>query len=124
MAFTTAQKVKIRKYLGWPAYAFYDTSLESTIEAVGAIPEGQAEVEVVLANLATIETEITNLHGIALAQKVEESALNPKRYEDLRAAGRREVIQLATLLNALGSIRSDVFATASAGMTSFPLRMG
>lgn len=119
MAFSEAQKIKLRKLLGWPAYATADTTLESAIALIGANADAQAEVEAVLAKIAIIETEIEGLHSIALAQKVEESELNPNRYRDLRTAGRREVRQLSILLNT--EVRRDVFGT---GFTGGFLRMG
>lgn len=107
MAFSEAQKVKIRTYLGWPAYATNATTLEGAIDLIGGLAEAQTEVEGVLAAIGTIEAEIESLHAIALASKVEESTLNPARYRDLRAAGRRECVRLAALMNA--DIRRDVF---------------
>lgn len=113
MAFTGAERIKIRKLLGWPAYASFDTALESAMDAVGADTDGAAETRTVLSNIATIESEMLSLHGIALAHKVEESTLNENRYRDLRAAGRREVQQLSILLNA--AIRRDVFGGGWSG---------
>lgn len=113
MAFTGPERIKIRKYLGWPAFAATSTALESSIDTVGADADGVAEVRIVLANLASIETEIAGLHGIALAEKVEESTLNKDRYRDLRTAGRRECRQLSILLNA--EIRRDAFGSGWVG---------
>ncbi len=120
MAFSNSERVKIRKYLGYPSFRSTDTSLESAIDLVGADVDGSAEVRIVLVNLATIETEISGLHGIALAEKVEESTLNPRRYADLRTAGRRECRQLAILLHA--TIADDAFATG--GWSGGPLGAG
>lgn len=117
--FSNAQRIKIRKYLGWPAFRAASTVLESAIDAVGGDVDGQTEVEAVLTKLATIETEIDSLHSIALAKKVEESELNPDRYRDLRAAGRRECQQLAILLNT--EVVRDAF---SGGSMSFQVPWG
>jgi hypothetical protein len=119
MAFTEAQRVTVRRYLGRPPYATWDTMLEGSLQTIGALPDAQAAVEDVLANLATIESEIKQLHGIALASKVEESMLNPRRYEDLRGAGRREVQALAGLMGT-EPVR-DVFSPGWAGGS---MRMG
>lgn len=114
MAFTSAERVKIRLYLGWPGTANWDSSLESAIDIASADADVTAEVQTILADIASIETEIRGLHGIALAEKVEESTLNPRRYPDLRAAGRREVKKLSAFLND-AEIRRDVFATGWTG---------
>lgn len=106
--FTTAQRVAIRRYLGFPLYAVASTTLESAIDACGNDVDMQAAVVSVLAAIASIETEIASLHPIALADKVEESTLNRDRYRDLRAAGRRECGQLANMLGMAGPVR-DVF---------------
>jgi len=106
--FTTAQRVSIRRYMGFPLYAVASTTLESAIDACGDDVDMQAAVVSVLTNLASIETEIAALHAIALADKVEESTLNRDRYRDLRAAGRRECMQLATMLGLSGPAR-DAF---------------
>lgn len=116
---TAAQRIKVKKYLGWPAYAVGDSRLEGVLDLVGADVDAQAAVESVLANLASIETEMAALHPIALADKVEESTLNRDRYRDLRVAGRRECQQLAILLNT--EIRRDAF---SAGWSGGAMRVG
>lgn len=120
MAFTTAQVVKIRKYLGWPVWRTASTEIESAITLAGADAAQQAEIESILVNLASIEVEIANLHSLALASKAEETELNPRRYADLRAAGRRECTQLASAFDC--AIRADVFAAG--GLISGPLPAG
>lgn len=117
MAFTNAQRVKIRKYLGWPAWRTSSTVLESAIDLVGADVDGQAEVVTHLANLATIETEINSLHSVAVAKRAEETELNPDRYRDLRAAGRRECQAIAIICNT--DVVRDIFG--GSGMVSGPL---
>ena len=56
MAFTEAQKVSIRRYLGYPL-GWYDlnTRLESMIDKVGSNAVEQAAVETILTELATID---------------------------------------------------------------------
>lgn len=114
MAFTNAERVKIRVFLGWPGTPNWDTSLESAIDLASNDTDVAAEVRAILANLATIETEMTGLHGLALASKVEESTLDPDRYRNLRTAGRREVRKLAAMLNN-ATVRRDVFSTGWSG---------
>ena len=119
MALTEAQKIKIRKYLGWPGYKTWSTKLESIFDLVDATASYQTEVELSLSNLATIETELLALHPLALAGKAEESTLNPNRYRDLCNAGARECNQLACLLGT--DVERNVFST---GFTGGSLGMG
>lgn len=114
MAFTTAQQIKIRFYLGFAAWQTSDSTLESAMAQVGGIPAAQVEVELVLSKLVAIEAEIDGLHSIALADKVEESKLNPYRYQDLAQAGRREVRRLSVLFGNC-PIRRDVFGGGWSG---------
>ena len=118
--FTDANRIKIRKYLGWPAYRVTNTALESAIDECGSDVDAQAAVESVLTSIASVETEMAALHPIALAEKVEESTLNRNRYRDLRAAGRRECEQLAILLGT--SVARDAFA--GGGLTGVVLPWG
>lgn len=59
MAFTDAQKVSIRRYLGYPL-GFYDLNyrLESMMDKVGASAVEQAAVETILAELVTVDAAI------------------------------------------------------------------
>ena len=59
MAFTDAQKVSIRRYLGYPL-GFYDSNyrLESMMDTVGASAVEQAAVETILAELVVVDTAI------------------------------------------------------------------
>lgn len=119
MSFTPAERVTIRKYLGWPAFATSETILEGGMDLVGADTDGAASVRTVLSNLATIETQMLQLHKVAIASGIDKAELNPDRYRDLRTAGRREVQSLAIHFR-VRPIR-DYFST---GWTGGSLPMG
>ena len=73
MAFTEAQKVQIRKYLGYPdLFRSANTRLESAIEVVGGRPETQAEVESILAKLAALQERIDGQLATAGIKQVDE----------------------------------------------------
>ncbi len=61
MAFNSAQKVKIRTYLGF-ALGFYDlnTRLESMMDTVGADADAQTHVEGILAELLTVDAALAS----------------------------------------------------------------
>jgi len=114
VAFTEAQKVKIREYCGFPAFATASTVLESTMDLIGANASQQAEAEAVLAALAAVETEISSTLGHVEFEKAEEVTLDRDRDRNLRTRGRREVHRLCYMLGLDGPIR-DVFATGWSG---------
>lgn len=114
MFITSAQKITVRTYLGWPPYASWDTTIESLLNIIDTDADMAAMLTSILTSIASVETEIAALHSLAVASKAEESVLNPDRYRDLRNAGRREVKRLAALLNLDGPKR-DIFSTGSTG---------
>lgn len=114
MAFTDAQKVKIREYCGFPAFQTASTVLESAMDLVGANASQQAEVETVLAAIAAVEAEITSSLGHVEFEKAEEVTLDRDRDRNMRVRGRREVHRLCFMLGMDGPIR-DVFATGWTG---------
>lgn len=61
MAFNEAQKISIRRYLGYPL-GFYDlnTRLESMIDKVGSSAAEQAAVETILAELVTVDAALAS----------------------------------------------------------------
>ncbi len=75
MAFSEAQRVKIRKYLGFPdTFQQNNTRLESAMNVIGSRPDTQAAVEAVLTDLATAETQVAasfTTAGLKRAEDVE-----------------------------------------------------
>ncbi len=76
MAFSDAQLVQLRKWLGYPQLNRYrDTRLESAFDVVGADVEASAEVVAILAQIAIIDgavlTALTTTAGLKRADEVE-----------------------------------------------------
>ena len=111
MAFTNPQKVTIRRYLGWPLYASYDTTLESVMDSVGNDVDASAVVVAILANIVEVEARLFQMHKFTKVSRAEEVVMNPMADSTLRAAGRRECIQLGACFNTRP--RTDVFAAGS-----------
>jgi hypothetical protein len=61
MAFSAAQKISIRRYLGYPL-GFYDlnTRLESMMDKVGGSVDEQAAVVTILAELVTVDAALAS----------------------------------------------------------------
>lgn len=59
MAFTEAQRIKVRQALGYSSVA-KDTWLESALDAAGAVAAVQSEVETILAALASVDTKMAD----------------------------------------------------------------
>lgn len=103
MAFTEAQKVKIRKYLGYPdTYQQNNTRLESAIVVIGDRADTQAEVVAVLASIAAVETSLgTSLQtaGLKRAEDIEwyQSASGSPVIDAKINEGRRFCSQLSML---------------------------
>src|SRR5688572_30254535 len=103
MAFTEAQKVKIRLYLGYPdTFQQNNTRLESAITVVGSRADTQTEVEGILASLATLETSLASSlssAGLKRAEDVEwyQSGSGSAVIDQKRSEGRRYCNRLSTL---------------------------
>lgn len=108
MAFTEPERVKIRRYMGWPPGAlqpYYDSQIIriQSIADGGTLATGDTETEVrgLLANLASIETQLRALWEMQLAGKVDELGVDPVRATAmLRNEGRRIVNNMASILEA------------------------
>lgn len=78
MAFTEAQKVKIRHYLGFPdVYRYANPRLESAMDVIGERPDTKAMIEEIMAEvaaglLALSPTNDSGLHTQAGLKKVDE----------------------------------------------------
>lgn len=108
MAFTEAEKVKIRRYMGWPpgkTEPMYDSQIQriqSTAEG-GVMVDSSSEDEVrsILADLAQLQTDMKALWPTMEAGKVDELAVDgPRGIVVLRGEGRRLVMDMATILDA------------------------
>lgn len=78
MAFTEAQKVEIRLFLGFPdVFQGENTRLESAIDIIGGRPDTQAEVESLLTNLAAADAAVNSLLTTAGIKKVDEVEFFP-----------------------------------------------
>ena len=72
MAFTEAQKVKIRLFLGFPdVFQGHNLRLESAIDIIGGRADTQTEVETLLTNLAAADTKVNGLLTAAGIKKVD-----------------------------------------------------
>jgi hypothetical protein len=61
MAFTEAQKITIRGYLGRPLGRYqYNTAFESMLDKIGGVAAEQTAVEAILTELATVSTAIAS----------------------------------------------------------------
>ncbi len=119
MAFTEAERVDIRKYLGFPALfqqanprlEFAMTAVQSTADG-GIRPDGSTEalIRKTLGKLATLEDSLEALWTQAQALTVDELKIDPARgMMVLRAEGRRLVGIIAVVLNTVPRI--DVFSS-------------
>lgn len=109
MAFTEADRVKIRKYLCFPnLYVQADPRLESAITTVqsiadgGSRPDNSAELDIkaTLTKLATIETQLEVLWAPALATRADDVSLDVGRGQAiLYKDGRRLINALSASLN-------------------------
>ncbi|MHC4648750.1 MAG: hypothetical protein ACYTBJ_25110 [Planctomycetota bacterium] len=106
MAFTEAQKVDIRHYLGFPdVFRQENTRLESAITVVGGRPDTQALVEEILAELALIDTKLGSSGILTQAgvKKVDEIEFFGNQYgggalSDVRRAGRQQCARLSIVM--------------------------
>lgn len=56
MAFTDAQKISVRRFLGYPlGYYQYNTALESMFDKIGVVVAEQAAVETILTELVAVD---------------------------------------------------------------------
>ena len=73
MAFTAAQEVEIRHYLGFPqTYVAENFCLEGAMDVVGADSDKQAKAEEILAALVVAEAKITTMLSTAGIKQVDE----------------------------------------------------
>lgn len=119
MAFTDAQKTKIRLWIGYAdTHRDIHTFLESAMDVVGGRPTAQAEVETLLARLDTIDLAIFASAEVAAsagelkrADEVEWYASSESSSSggggDAAGIGRIYINRLATILDI--AVGSDAF---------------
>lgn len=88
MAFSDAQKVAIRRYLGYPlGYYQYNTALESMFDKIGAIAAEQAAVETILAELVTIDAALAGSGAAGSATGMLKKVDEVEFYDGTQSAG-------------------------------------
>lgn len=110
MAFTEAQKVDLRFYLGWSAKHFqFDSELEQSISAVEAKPDTEAKIIAQLVELARIDAAIVACEARFKAAQVGSIKLTMgNELALLRSRGRQEVGRTASTMGV--EARHDVFS--------------
>jgi hypothetical protein len=112
MAFTDAQKVSIRNYLGWTIrFRQTDTRLEQALNTISQdiYVEDQTKILAILAELATIDAALVSARGRLKALAVGSITLPGKNEIGmLRSEGRRLVGRLAVEMGV--AVRHDVFS--------------
>ncbi|WP_438029006.1 hypothetical protein [Sorangium sp. So ce233] len=123
MAYTSAQRVQIRRYMGVAPNRNQRDDLDALITATqstadgGTMPDSETETYVVslLTALATLQTNISNLWEQMQADSVDKLRVDPVRaMMALRSDGRRLVGDLATALDF--APKRDVFSGAVPGV--------
>jgi hypothetical protein len=120
-AFTEAERVQIRRYLGFSRLRTqYNPLLESAITSVqseangGSLPTADTEtlIRSLLASLVTLESKLVTLWSQAAALAVDEVKVDPVRAAMfLRSEGRRLVTALSHALDT--PPRADVFSSTA-----------
>lgn len=108
MAYTSAQRVQIRRYMGVAPNRNQGDDLDALVTSTqsvadgGVMPDNQTELYVVglLTQLATLQTNISNLWEQMQADSVDKLRVDPVRaLMALRSDGRRLVGDLAVVLD-------------------------
>lgn len=102
MAFTDAQKTKIRFYLGYPnILKSANTRLENALDLLGEEEGSQAEVEAILADIVLVEEKLRStaldVAGISDVGPPDPKFYKAQIYADLRGEGRRLSARLSIL---------------------------
>lgn len=114
MALTAAQKIDIRKYLGFPSLLKQgNPRLESALQSIDADSDLETEVTAQLSALANIETKLINALDLAGIKSV--GTGDPEFYQgavikELRSEGRRLCSQLSMTIGV--PLVGDPFSTA------------
>lgn len=118
MAFVEADRVSIRRWLGYSAmYASRDPILESAITSAQSVADGgsrpddstEEAIQAYLAELSTLETRWKEYYEQMLAHKVDELVVDPLRgLAGLKQIGRMYVGHLSDALST--PVKRDVFS--------------
>jgi hypothetical protein len=114
MALTNAQRVEIRRCLGWSArFRQFDSRLEMAFNALDAMfaedPDTTTLVLGLLPKIAAVEAELLDAHTNLQAEKLGSISLDgAKQIAVLRSEGRRFVGQLSATLGV--PVRHDIFS--------------
>lgn len=101
MAFTSAEKARIRMLLGWGSRFWQlDSRLENAMEAVEqTLPDETAQIQGILITLTAIDAKITDqLDTVGVTQVDEIKLEGDQGLSHLRREGRRQVEAIATIL--------------------------
>ena len=123
MAFTEAQRVKIRQYLGAPAlYLSEEPLLENAMSGVEQKPDSEAAVIALLAQLDTLDAKLLQVGCLSTVQvgNIQMDAIRGLFY--IRQTARIYAGRLAVLLGLNGPIR-DAFSSQPVGDISMPMQM-
>lgn len=101
MPFTEAERVKVRRYLGFSVvFNNSDPRLESAMTTVEAYADTVTEVQSVLTKLASVETRLEELQTFMEAHEADDAKVDPARgLYVLRSEGRRYVRVLETVFD-------------------------
>jgi hypothetical protein len=141
VAFTAAQRVKIRLYLGYPVINRYrDPRLEGALDTVAAEPEAQAEVESIMTSIVAVNTSLASSLSTAGFKRVDKIEWFPSTASSgsvspavatKRSEGRLFCARLSTLMGV--PLWSDYFGERGYGGDAYmgpahqmgaPLKMG
>lgn len=117
MAHTSAQKVSVRYWLGWPAYGSSSSNddLQTAIESIDAHPDSASiltVVDTIIAKLVIAEAAITTAQARLKAWRVGSIELNRNEIFHRAHEGQRLVVQLSAIYGVARLV--DVFGVVSA----------
>lgn len=114
MALTNAQKVAIRKWLGYSGRYFQtDTVLEQAMAAI-ADPDLEAEIATLLAELATVDARRATVRDTGGLKQVDEVVFQDGSISSLRAVLEEGSMLVARLAAMLGvDVRHNPFSTTA-----------
>ncbi len=117
MAFSSAEKTRIRMLLGWGARFWQlETRLENALEAVEqTLPDETASIQTILVSLTDIDTKITEALGTVGVTGVSSIHLDSDQgISHLRAEGRRLVEAIAVILQV--AIKKNFYGGSMTGV--------